>query len=103
MWVYIRHGRTDQGRAGERDWWVEDAEGYVVRGGFATLDDAKAAVRERRDRVASIRGKLTYDDREGHVCTAHGRSVLCDRSTGTESGSFYWHCEDCGAGTWSGL
>lgn len=67
------------------------------------------------------RGEVIYDDYSGaHVCrcTEHVyydedgdpihaeydmSAVVCDRSSGTESGSFYYHCTRCGAGAWSGL
>ena len=71
-----------------------------------------------------IRGRVIYDSEWGHVCTCaesvggtyyvdgnptpyqyatYDNTVRCDRSSGTESGSFWWQCERCGAGTWSGL
>ena len=72
------------------------------------------------------RGRITYDNYFGHVCTCtaqatkvgfagfegeHGEhdwttyenTVECDRSSGTESGSFAYHCTRCGASAWSGL
>ncbi len=78
------------------------------------------------DRAAPSKGHyVTYDAYFGHVCTCtakattlsfagfegdHGShdwttyepSVECDRSSGTETGSFYYRCTRCGAGAWSG-
>lgn len=73
-----------------------------------------------------VRGHITYDNYFGHVCTCtakqtklgfagfegergehdwttYERTVECDRSSGTESGSFAYHCTRCGATAWSGL
>ena len=63
------------------------------------------------------RGEIIYDDHYGHVCTCtafvddvayaphttYQNTVVCDRSSGTESGSFYYHCRRCGAGRYSGM
>lgn len=72
------------------------------------------------------RGQITYDNYFGHVCsctakqttvsfagfegeqgahdwTTYENTVECDRSSGTESGSFAYYCTRCGATAWSGL
>jgi hypothetical protein len=68
---------------------------------------------------ATQRGTVTYDDHFGHVCTctegveydADGYpsratylpTVKADRNIApTESGSYFYVCERCGAGAWSG-
>lgn len=69
------------------------------------------------------RGNIIYDDFYGHVCTCAGTIVMgfdedmdyraifaeyeptvkVDRSVEpTESGSYYYRCDICGAGGWSG-
>jgi hypothetical protein len=64
-------------------------------------------------------GRITYDDRFGHVCTCTERGVYFDRDgtpyveysntvaadrsiAPTESGSWWYSCSRCGAGAWSG-
>lgn len=69
------------------------------------------------------RGDVIYDSEWGHVCTcterlhphsengmrtdysqvSYDNTVVVDRESGTESGSFYYSCTRCSAGTWSGL
>ena len=115
----LRYGRTDQGRGGLAQWWLETRDGYVINGGYGSLVAAKDDARGRGIKVAGIHGKVIYDDQHGHVClcTEHvyydedglpvyadyQPTVTCDRSSGTESGSFYYSCSRCGAGAWSGL
>ena len=64
------------------------------------------------------RGTITYDDRQGHVCSCaerwrsvlryeaepqYDRTVEVDRSIEpTEGGSYWYACSRCGAGAWSG-
>jgi len=66
-----------------------------------------------------VRGEITYDDQYGHVCkcteaveydedgypshASYLPTVKCDRSSATESGSYVYYCERCGATGWSGL
>lgn len=67
--------------------------------------------------MASKRGSITYDSEYGHVCTCTQRvvghttmhyeyknTVIVDPSVEpTESGSWWYVCEACGAGQWSGM
>lgn len=71
-----------------------------------------------------VRGHITYDSEYGHVCTcsetlhpyyesglrtnyfqsAYDNTVRVARDVEpTESGSYWYVCERCGAGGWSGL
>ena len=75
-----------------------------------------------------VRGQITYDDYFGHVCTCAERversnvqgfgdetAYTMERPVydptvhvareiePTESGSYWYVCERCGAGAWSGL
>jgi hypothetical protein len=69
--------------------------------------------------TATRRGTVTYDDQYGHVCTctqvteydddgypSHASylpTVQADRDvTPTEGGSWFYVCDRCGAGAWSG-
>jgi hypothetical protein len=70
-------------------------------------------------RAGHSRGVVTYDDQYGHVCTctevveyddegypSHATflpTVEADRCGATESGSYFYTCQRCGAGAWSGL
>ena len=65
------------------------------------------------------KGEIKYDDQHGHVCTcteavtydddgypehaSYLPTVTADRHSGTETGSYWYSCEACGAGTWSGV
>ena len=67
--------------------------------------------------ATKTRGKITYDDQYGHVCTCtafvddvayaphttYQNTVSADRNSGTETGSYWYSCSRCGAGGWSGL
>lgn len=64
-----------------------------------------------------FRGEVIFDSYFGHVCTCtahrhstwsdqrddYERTVVSDPSSGTESGTFTYRCERCGASTRSGL
>ena len=107
----LRHGRTDQGRLGNRQWWVETPDGYVISGGHTALFEARSAARTKGLRVSSVRGRLIYDERFGHVCTCtehpvgaegdqdghwtiyeYENTVTADRGSATESGSYWYSC-----------
>jgi hypothetical protein len=70
--------------------------------------------------TTKVRGQLIYDDYSaGMVCTCtehvyydeagdplhadYKPTVSADRSSGTETGSYWYSCSRCGAGAWSGL
>lgn len=75
------------------------------------------ATRDKQGR--KVRGEVIYADGYGHVCTCteavtydengypehadYLPTVTPDRETATESGSYFYSCSRCGAGTWSGL
>jgi hypothetical protein len=64
------------------------------------------------------RGEVIYDSEFGHVCkcteaieyddegypshATYQPTVTADRSSATESGSYFYSCSRCGAGSWSG-
>ena len=65
-----------------------------------------------------VRGHITYDSYFGHVCTCalledeserdqiavYAATVFVDRTIeATDTGSWYYRCDRCGAGAWSGL
>jgi hypothetical protein len=69
--------------------------------------------------VKTRSGEIRYDDQYGHVCTcteaveyddegyplhaSYLPTVKADGDTRpTESGSWFYRCERCGAGAWSG-
>jgi len=63
-------------------------------------------------------GEVIYDSQFGHVCTcteavtyddegypepaSYLPTVAADRASATESGSYWYSCQRCGAGAWSG-
>lgn len=70
--------------------------------------------------TVKIRGKLMYDDYSASmVCTCtetvyrdddddpihadYEDTVTADKNSGTESGSYWYTCQKCGAAGWSGL
>ncbi|HET6916834.1 MAG TPA: hypothetical protein VFH56_12150 [Acidimicrobiales bacterium] len=69
--------------------------------------------------TTKTKGRVTYDDQFGHVCTCtekvyyddegfpeyaeYAPTVTADPESATETGSYWYSCSRCGAGAWSGL
>src|SRR5215831_11964251 len=91
----------------ERSTMCEELETTMYNPPPENYDQATLAayIAGYRDGLALGRGSLSYDDDAGgHVCTVHGRTMQVDRDTEPSAGgSYYYRCNVCGAGGWSGL